>query len=263
VVRLKTAHDLRGIYASGQLAGRFLQEVRGSIRPGVSTADLDALARDFMAKNGARAAFLGYKGYPGSICVSVNEQVVHGIPGDRRLAAGDLVSVDVGVELDGYYADAAWSFLVDTQDGPPDTRRLMEGTRDSLYAGIGAVVRGETLRGVSRAIERELGRHSLGIVRELTGHGTGFELHEDPSVFNYDPMSSQGAIEDGLVVAIEPMAALGSGEVLQGKDNWLYFTADGSLAAHYEHTVACWEGRAWVLTDPTDEEARVAFGGLK
>lgn len=259
MVKLKSAHDLAGIYQSGQIAGRLLDEIAPLIREGVSTQELDTYAADYIRKHAGIAAFLGYNGFPGSICVSINDQVVHGIPGARRIAPGDLVSVDVGVILGGYYSDTARTYLASTTPSA-SVERLMSGTLQSLVIGIDAVEAGKPLRLVSRAIETELRRNHLGIVRELTGHGTGFALHEQPTVYNFDPGTRRPLIENGMVLAIEPMATLGSEDITLAADQWAYSTTDGSLAAHYEHTVACWQGRGIVLTDPRDEAARAVFG---
>jgi methionyl aminopeptidase len=256
---LKTRRELELIYKSGQITGRFLDAVAEKVRPGVTTAQIDAFAAEFIAGHDASAAFLGYRGFPASVCISVNDEVVHGIPGPRVINEGDLVSVDVGVVFQGYYSDAARSYYAGSGSPPSDMQRLMEGTERSLSAGIEAIVVGGQLRNVSRAIEQVLLASKLRIVRDLTGHGTGHRLHEEPTVYNYDPGPKKFAIQNGLVIAIEPMASLGSAEIILAADNWTYRTADGSLAAHYEHTVACWDGRPWVMTDPADEDARSAF----
>jgi methionyl aminopeptidase len=260
-LRLKSAEDIAGIYRSGQIAGAMLNEIAQLIRPGVTTAELDRFGAEFIAGHGGVPAFLHYNGYPANLCISVNEEVVHGIPSVLSLQEGDLVSVDVGVVLNGYFSDTARTYLVGPEPAGSDLQRLMSGTRDSLFAGIAQVTAGAPLRLVSRAIEDVLRRHRLGVIHELTGHGTGFALHEEPTVYNFDPRTRHPLIHNGLVLAIEPMASLGSPEVLLGSDNWCYRTADGSLAAHYEHTIACWDGQAYLLTAPGDEAARQAFGG--
>lgn len=260
MVRLKSAQDVRAIYRSGQVAGLVLDEVASVIKPGVTTRAVDELAAGVISKHGATAAFLGYRGFPASTCVSVNEEIVHGIPGDRELTPGDLVSIDVGVVLDGYYSDAARSYFVGDGQASDDARRLSEATRESRDAGIAAMIAGRPLRDVSRAVEQVLSAQRLAIIRELTGHGTGFALHEEPTVYNFDPGSRLPLVENGLVLAIEPMASLGSAEIILGADKWTYRTADGSLAAHFEHTVVCWEGQPVVLTDTGDEKAKALFG---
>jgi methionyl aminopeptidase len=259
-MRLKSFADIRGIYRSGQITGKLLGEIAARIHPGQTTGALNEFAAEFIAGHGGTAAFLGYNGFPGSICTSINAQVVHGIPGEVELKQGDLLSIDVGVVLDGYVSDAARTYVVGAEEVSADTARLLAGTRDSLYAGIEAIEAGIPLRMVSRAIEQVLRGSELGIIRELTGHGVGFALHEEPTVCNYDPGQRFPLISDGLVIAIEPMATLGSAGVVLAADDWTYLTADGSLSAHYEHTVACWNGRGYILTDPDNEPALEAFG---
>jgi methionyl aminopeptidase len=259
-MRLKSYKDIAGIFRSGQITGQLLDEFAAQVYPGQTTAALNAFAAQFISGHGATAAFLGYNGYPGSICTSINDQVVHGIPSAVVLSEGDLLSIDVGVVLNGYVSDAARTYVVGGVEPGPDAQRLLRGTEQSLYAGIGAVKAGVPLRLVSRAIEQVLKANRLGIIRELTGHGVGFELHEEPTVCNYDPGQRHPLVSDGLVIAIEPMATLGSAGVILASDNWTYLTADGSLAAHYEHTVACWDGQGFILTDPQNDTANQAFG---
>jgi methionyl aminopeptidase len=259
-MRLKSFADISGIYRSGQITGKLLNEIGSQIYPGQTTEALDAFAAAFFAGHGATAAFLGYNGFPKSVCTSINEQVVHGIPGEIVLKEGDLLSIDTGAVLDGYVSDASRTYVVGSGAVTPDVQRLLKGTEESLYAGISAIEADQPLRMVSRAIEQVLKGARLGIIRELTGHGVGFALHEEPTVCNYDPGRRLPLVADGLVIAIEPMATLGSAGVVLASDNWAYLTADGSLAAHYEHTVACWDGRPFILTDPQDQSAAEVFG---
>lgn len=260
-LKLKSVRDLAGIWRSGQIAGAFLRDVEQLIAPGVTTKAIDEFGVEYIAKHGATAAFLGYNGFPASLCISINEEIVHGIPGPRQLRSGDIVSIDVGVILNGYVSDTACTYVVGDGELPADARRLLSGTAGALGCAIDALRSGIPLRLISRAIEQELLRHRLGVVHELTGHGTGFALHEEPTVYNFDTRSRKPLVENGMVLAIEPMATLGSPEILLAADNWCYKSADGSLAAHYEHTLACWDDRCFVLTDPADDDARQAFGG--
>lgn len=267
-MRLKTEHDVIGIWRSGQIASELHHELREMLKPGVTTAALDTFAQRFIAQHHATPAFLGYRGYPASVCVSINDEIVHGIPGERRIEQGDLVSIDLGVTLDNYISDTAWSWWI-TEAGPAETFQLMEpaagrlceGTLAGLLAGIAAVAADQPIRRLSRAIEEKLRGSRLGIIRDLTGHGVGFELHEEPTIHNFDTGARGPILRPGAVVAIEPMATLGSEEILLGADNWTYRTADGSLAAHFEHTVALWDNQVFVLTDHLDDTARQAFGG--
>jgi methionyl aminopeptidase len=265
--QLKSFKDLAGIWRSGQLASQLHEELRNQIKPGRTTAELDAVARGFIDRHDAVAAFLGYRGFPAAICVSVNDEIVHGIPGPRMLDEGDLVSIDLGVVLDGYVSDTAFTWLVgaggaidlsQTTDG--DLARLCQGTSGSLTAGIAAFQGGERLRKISLAIQGVLLEHGLGIVRELTGHGVGFALHEEPTVYNFDCGQRGPVLTNGLVLALEPMATAGSDSILLAADHWTYKTADGSAAAHYEHTVTLWDDQVFVLTDHYNEEARGVFG---
>lgn len=260
MLRLKSETDLRGIWRSGQIASEFLDAVAGRVMPGVSSSELDSFAREFIGSRGATPAFLGYHGFPGAICTSFNEQIVHGIPGPRRLQAGDLISVDVGVILDNYYSDTARSFIVGDAPAPADVERLMSATERSLYDGIAAGSVGQPLRLISRAIQNTLERAKLGIIRELTGHGVGFQLHEEPTLYNFDPGARRPFLVNGMVIAVEPMASLGRADILQAPDHWTYYTKDGSLAAHFEHTIACWEDKVYIMTDRHSVEARARFG---
>jgi methionyl aminopeptidase len=259
MIRLKGEHDIRGIWRSGQIAAALFAELEPHIQPGKTTQQLDSFAAEFIAHHGATAAFLGYRGYPASICTSLNDEVVHGIPGPRVLQRGDILSVDVGIALNGYICDTARSYWVGGPQ-PEAIQRLMAGTAQALTDGIAAAVVGQPLRLVSRAIQQSLQRHGLAVIQELTGHGVGFELHEEPTVYNFDPGARKPPLQNGMVLAIEPMASLGSRDVKLDDDQWTYRTADGSPAAHFEHTVALWDGRPFVLTDGGDEAARERFG---
>jgi len=266
-MRLKSFDDIAGIWRSGQLASRLHEELKQLLQPGVTTLELDKLAREFISKNQATPAFLGYRGFPAALCVSINDEIVHGIPGPRVIEAGDLVSIDLGVVLDGYVSDTAYTWLVGVdgvidpeQAEQHDLARLCQGTNNSLQAGIEAMRAGARLRKVSLAIQDVLLRHKLGIVRELTGHGVGFALHEAPTIYNYDAGARGPLLENGAVLAIEPMATTGSDNILLAADQWTYKTADGSPAAHFEHTVALWDDQAFILTAHHDEAARGTFG---
>jgi methionyl aminopeptidase len=267
-MRLKTARDLIGIWRSGQVASRLHHELREMLKPGVTTAALDAFARRFIAQHDATPAFLGYRGYPAALCISINDEIVHGIPGERRIKQGELVSIDLGVTLDNYISDTAWSWWI-TAGGPADSfqqmepaaGRLCQGTLAGLRAGIAAVATDQPIRKLSRAIEEKLRGSQLGVIRDLTGHGVGFDLHEEPTIHNFDTGARGPILRPGAVLAIEPMATLGSEEILLGADNWTYRTADGSLAAHFEHTVALWDKQTFVLTDHLNDIAAQAFGG--
>lgn len=206
------------------------------VRPGVTTAELDRLAESFIRDHGGRPAFKGYRGFPASICPSVNEEVVHGIPGPRRLVAGDLIGIDVGVEIDGFYGDAAFTFPVGEVD--ETSRRLMAVARESLAKGIAQARAGNRVGDISHAIQACAESHGFSVVRALVGHGIGRAMHEEPQVPNYGLPDRGPRLMAGQVLAIEPMVNVGGPEVVTQDDGWTVVTKDGSRSAHFEHTVA-------------------------
>jgi methionyl aminopeptidase len=248
VVTLKSAREIERIRASGRVVAEVLEALEAEIRPGVATVDLDRLAESIIGRHeGARPAFKGYGGFPASICASVNDEVVHGIPSEsRRLDAGDIIGIDVGVLMDGYHADAARTFAV----GPvsEESRRLLSVTRSALEAGIAAARPGARLGDVSAAIQGVAETAGFSIVRDLVGHGIGQHLHEDPQVPNFGVEGRGLELEPGLVIAIEPMVNVGGCEVRTLEDAWTIVTIDGSLSAHFEHTVAITERGPDILT---------------
>lgn len=248
MIRLKTAGEIDGIARAGRIVSETLAHVAERARPGVSTAALDRVAEAFIrAHDGAVPAFKGLYDFPGTLCTSVNEEVVHGIPSERReLAEGDVLKVDVGVKLDGLFADAAVSIPIGPQE--PNADRLLDATQRGLSAGIEAARVGATIGDVGAAIQRVVEAEGFSIVRELVGHGLGYLPHEDPQVPNYGRPGSGPRIQEGLVIAIEPMVNLGSREVRTLDDGWTVVTADGSLSAHFEHTVAVTSEGPRVLT---------------
>jgi methionyl aminopeptidase len=247
-VRLKSPEDIERIHASGRISGALLVEIQDKVKPGVSTKELDEWAETFIRKHGGVPTFLGYRGYPASLCTSLNEEIVHGIPSRKRIVKdGDILKLDVGVTLDGYISDTAVTYLV----GDDDKRKLglMEATRNALGAAIDAMAPGRHLSDISNAVQCAVESRGFRVIRDLTGHGTGYELHEDPPVFNYGPSGQGPVLSDGWVLALEPMASVGTSEIICGADKWTYMTLDGSWAAHYEHTVAILNGQTVVLTD--------------
>lgn len=248
MIRLKTPGEIEAIARAGRIVADALAHVAERALPGVSTAELDREAEDFIrSHDGAAPAFKGLYDFPGTLCTSLNEEVVHGIPSPRReLAEGDVLSVDVGVKLDGMFADAAVTVAV----GPPapQTERLLEATRHGLAAGIEAARVGATIGDVGAAIQRVVEAEGFSIVRELVGHGVGHLPHEDPQVPNYGRPGSGPRLREGLVIAIEPMVNLGSREVRTLDDGWTVVTADGKLSAHFEHTVAVTDEGPRILT---------------
>ena len=247
----KTPEQIERMAAAGAVQARCLRMLRSKCHPGVTTAELDETAERFIASQGAEASFKGYRGFPGSICTSPNSMVVHGIPGPYELKRGDVISLDVGVTKEGWVADAAATVPV----GPvtPEARRLLDATRESLLAGTDQARAGNRLGDVSAAIQRTVELEGFSIIRSLVGHGIGRDMHEDPQIPNYGEPGRGPELEAGMVLAIEPMVNAGGPQVRVGEDNWAVYSADGSLAAHFEFTVAVTDEGPRVLT-PWHEE---------
>jgi len=226
---------VRRLKAAGQLVARCLAYLEQLVAPGVTTGALDAAAEAFLRREGGVPAFLGYHGFPKHICTSVNDEVVHGIPGDRRLEAGDIVSVDVGVMLDGYYGDAARTFVVGRVS--PEIERLLEVTRAALDSGVAQAWPGRRVGDISHAIQRTVEEAGFSVVRDLVGHGIGRQMHQEPQIPNFGPPGVGPVLRAGMALAIEPMVNLGGPEVRTLADGWTVATRDGSPSAHFEHTV--------------------------
>jgi methionyl aminopeptidase len=233
-IRSKPEMDL--IRRSGEILVECFTKLGEMLRPGIETRELDRLTEELINSRGAVPAFKGYQGYPASVCISVNEQVVHGIPGARKLAEGDIVGVDIGVVQNGFYADAARTYPIGEVSGT--ARRLMDVTREALDLGIEKVRVGNHLSDVSHAIQRHAESNGFSVVRTLVGHGIGREMHEDPQIPNFGLPGRGPVLAHGMVLAIEPMVNEGSFEVLTLKDKWTFVTVDGKLSAHFEDTVA-------------------------
>jgi methionyl aminopeptidase len=246
MVKLRSAEEVEKIRESAVLVAETIAQLRQWTRPGVTTAELDRKAEEFIRAGGGRPCFLGYMGYPASICISVNDEVVHGIPGSRVIREGDLVGVDVGVVKDGYNGDAAVTFAVG--DVPEPVGRLLEVTEACLQRGIEAFRPGNRLGDVGYAIQALAESHGFGVVRSLVGHGIGEKLHEDPQVPNFGKPGTGQKLRPGMVCAIEPMITMGGWEVETLPDQWTIVTKDRSLAAHFEHTVALLEDGPEILS---------------
>ena len=231
---------------ANRIVAEILEGVKEKVQPGIETRELDELAEELCRKHKVQPAFKGYRGYPRSLCVSVNEEVVHGIPGPRRLKAGDLVSLDFGVKYDGYYGDAA--ITVGVGDVGEKARALMEATEKSLYAGIAEVKAGKRLSNVSHAVQSVVEGAGFGVIREFVGHGIGRSLHEDPQIANFGPPDRGPTMQVGMTFAIEPMTSMGSWQVRILRDGWTAVTQDGSCAAHFEHSVALTENGVLILS---------------
>jgi methionyl aminopeptidase len=246
MINYKSDEEIGLIRQSSLLVGKTLAEVARHIRPGVTTLELDRVAEEFIRDHGAIPGFLNYNGFPNTLCLSVNEQVVHGIPGKRQLQDGEMVSVDCGVILNGYYGDSAYSFAVGEVD--EKVLALMRATKESLMLGIGAAVAGNRLGDIGYAIQSHVEGLGYSVVRDLVGHGIGRKLHEAPEVLNYGRRGSGQKLREGLVICIEPMVNLGSRHVVQEDDGWTFRTSDRLPSAHYEHAVAIRKGEAEVLS---------------
>ncbi len=233
---------------AGEAASHVCNLVASSVAPGTTTAELDSIAAEEIKRLGARSASRGYKGYPGEICVSVNEEVVHGIPGRRRIRAGDIVSIDVVVLLNGFHGDVARTVMVGVSD--PDLMRLVETTERALYAAIEAARAGNRLSDISHAIEREAVSQRFSVVRQFVGHGIGRRMHEDPQIPNFGPPGKGAVLKPGMTLAIEPMINMGGSEVEVLEDGWTAVTSDRLPSAHFEHTIAIKNGGAEILTKP-------------
>jgi methionyl aminopeptidase len=246
VVTLKSRDEIERMRHAGRIVAEVLALMEESLKPGVTTGQLDALAEAHIRKAGARPSFKGYLGYPASICISIDDEVVHGIPGDRVVEEGQVVSVDAGAIWQGYHGDGARTFFVGAP--PPEAAGLIAATRLSLMAGIAAAVPGAHIEDVSGAVEDVASEGGYGIVRQYVGHGIGTQMHEEPQVPNFRGGGRGRELKPGLCLAIDPMLTLGSPEVETLSDNWTVVTRDHSLAAHFEHTIAVTEQGPVILT---------------
>lgn len=260
-IQIKSPTQLDGMRRAGLVVGRTLEELRAAVRPGVSTGDLDALAEDAIRSAGASPSFLGYHGFPGSICASVNEVVVHGIPGDRTLDEGDVISIDCGAVVDGWHGDAAITVAVG--EVAADVARLMEVTEESLWQGIVAGGQGRRVGDISHAVESHArAAGSYGILEDYVGHGIGTEMHQPPNVPNVGRPGRGPKIVAGMALAIEPMIVLGREDTDLLADDWTVVTRDGQWAAHYEHSVTWTETGPWVLTALDGGQVQLAALGV-
>jgi methionyl aminopeptidase len=252
----KTPDEIQAMAESGQIVARCLAMLTGLCRPGVTTAELDRAAEKFIRTHGGEPAFKGYRGFPGSICASPNSMVVHGIPGDYKLERGDVLSLDVGVEHDGWVADAA--VTVALRPVSPIATKLLKATREALEAGLEQCVIGSRLGDVSHAVQERVERDELAVIRSLVGHGIGRQMHEDPQVPNFGEPGRGPLIEEGMVFCVEPMVSAGRPGVRMGDDNWAIYSEDGTLTAHFEHTVAVTAEGPRILTPWHLEELKIA-----
>lgn len=247
MIIFKTEDQIEQIRKANLVVSDTLAEVAKMLGPGVTGVELDKMAEAFIASKGGRPAFKGYNGFPSSLCISLNEQVVHGIPSEVPFKDGDIVSVDCGVELNGFFGDAAYTFAIGNVK--PEVMKLLSVTLESLYKGIEMAVAGQRLGDISYAVQNHTERvHKYGVVKDLVGHGVGIELHEEPEVPNYGKRGSGPLLKEGLVIAIEPMINMGRRDVKQLSDKWTIVTADRLPSAHYEHSVAVRKKKADILS---------------
>ena len=252
----KSPAEIDKMARAGDVLVRTMDLLAAKIRPGVTTGELDEAAEKFIRSQGASPAFKGYRGFPGSICASPNHMVVHGIPGPFKLRRGDILSIDIGVVLDGWVADAARTFPVG--DVSPVAAKLLDVTRESLFKAVEQCVVGKRLGDVGHAVQTHVEGNGFSVVRSLVGHGIGRDMHEDPQIPNYGPPGKRELLEEGMVLAVEPMVNAGRHMVRMGDDGWAIYSQDGSLAAHFEFTVAITADGPRVLTPWHESKARAA-----
>jgi methionyl aminopeptidase len=246
MIYLKTEEEIELLRESSLLVGKTLAEVAKRIRPGIETIVLDQIAEEYIRDHDAIPGFKGYNGFPSTLCISLNEQVVHGFPGKRVLKEGDIVSVDCGVLKNGFYGDSAYTFAVGEID--EDVRLLLERTKESLYKAIEMAVEGKRIGDIGNAVQTHVEQYGYSVVRDLVGHGLGRQLHEKPEVPNYGKRGTGIKLQEGMVLAIEPMINLGTRSVVQLDDGWTIKTADDMPSAHFEHDVAVRKGKAEILS---------------
>ena len=246
MIYLKTDEEIELMRIANRLVGATLAEVAKAIKPGITTIQLDKIAEEFIRDHGAIPLFKGYNGFPNSLCISVNENVVHGIPGALPLKEGDIVSVDCGAKINGYCGDSAYTFEVG--DVNPEVKKLLQTTKEALYEGISSAVEGKRIGDIGHAIQTHCESRGYSVVRELVGHGIGKEMHEAPEIPNYGKKGYGVLLKTGMCIAIEPMINMGKKNVKFEKDGWTVRTADRKPSAHFEHTVAIRAGKADILS---------------
>ncbi len=246
MIILKSAQEIKYMREAGRITALALHELGKRVRPGITTGELNRYAEDFLQRAGATPAFLGYRGFPASICASVNNEVVHGIPGLRKLENGDIISIDMGAVYHGYYGDSAATFPVG--EISEEASRLLEVTRRALFEGISKAVAGNRIGDISAAVQAFVEANGFHVVRDFVGHGIGRDMHEEPQVPNFGKPGLGPRLQAGMALAIEPMVNVGTHEVVVMPDRWTVITKDGSLSAHFEHTIVVTEGQPEILT---------------
>lgn len=246
MIYFKTEEEIDFIRNSCLLVSRTLAEIALYIQPGITTEELDRIAETFIIYNGGKPGFLGYQGYPKSLCISVNDVVLHGIPSEQIIQDGDLVSIDCGVLQNGFYGDACYTFLVGNV--PEEARKLCKVTKEALQYATTAAIEENRLGDIGYAVQSHASENGFSVIREFSGHGLGRNLHEDPSVTNYGKRGHGEPLKRGLVIAIEPLISAGNGDIIESPDGWTIKTLDGALSAHYEHTLVVRPGKAELLS---------------
>ena len=246
MITIKSDREIELLRVAGNIVYQTHQYLKQYIKPGITTLELDKLAEDFIKRKGATPSFKGYEGFPGSICTSINEQVVHGIPSNRKLKNGDIISIDIGACYKGYHGDSAWTYEVGTIDD--EKKKLLYYTERALFEGLNQIKPDNRIGDISFAIESYAKEHNLGVVKELVGHGVGTSIHEDPDVPNFGKKGTGPKLKKGMVIAVEPMLNLGSSNIVMLDDNWTIETEDYSPSAHFEHTVVVTDDGYEILT---------------
>lgn len=246
MITIKSKREVELLKIAGNIVYQTHQYLKPYIKEGITTKELDKLAEDFIRSKDATPSFKGYEGFPSTLCTSVNSEVVHGFPSDRKLKNGDIISIDIGACYKGYHGDSAWTYTVGEVD--EKTRKLLEDTKKSLFVGLEQVKPGNKIGDIGYAIEQYAHKHSLGVVRELCGHGVGTSVHEDPEVPNYGIPNTGPRLKEGMVIAVEPMLTMGSPRIYVHDNDWTIDTQDGSLSAHFEHTVVVTKDGYQILT---------------
>ena len=255
MIHYRSEDEIDLIRESSLLVAKTHAEISALIKPGVTTLQLDTIAEEFIRDNGGVPAFKGYGGFPNTLCASLNEQVVHGIPNDNPLKNGDIISMDCGVVMNGYYGDSAYTYEVG--EVSEKVKNLLLRTKESLYLGIDQAISGNRIGDIGFAIQRHVEQFGYGVVREMVGHGVGENLHEDPQVPNYGKRGKGIKLKEGMVIAIEPMINLGTKNIKQLSDGWTVITTDRKYSAHFEHTIVVRKGKAEVLSSFDEIEKRL------
>ena len=246
MISIKAPDEIEKIKKAGSILNKVIEKIKAHLKPGLTTHEIDALAEELIVSFGCKPAFKGYRGFPGSACISINEEIVHGIPSGRVINQGDIVSIDIGVELDGYYADAAATYPIGRLNGK--VKKLVDVTKEALHLGIKKATEGNHLTDISSAIQNHVEENGFSVVRDFVGHGIGKSIHEEPEIPNFGKPHLGPKLEEGMVLAIEPMVNMGTWEIEVLDNGWTAVTKDRALSAHFEHTITVGKDKAVILT---------------